>query len=101
MVATDSGGVRDFIIHGKSGLLSAPKNPEALAQNLCLLFANDELRIRLAEEGRRVVAGFTWERSADLLESLLSREVQPEATKIPALSQTPSTHLQVPHLEMN
>jgi len=100
MVATDSGGVRDFVIHGKTGLLSAPKNPEALAQNLCLLLSKDELRIRLAEEGRSIVAGFTWERSAGLLESLLSSAVQRPVTDLSSLPKTSSTHLQ-PYLELN
>jgi glycosyltransferase involved in cell wall biosynthesis len=101
MVATDSGGVRDFIIHEKTGLLSAPKDPKSLAENLCLLLANDELRIRLAEGGRDVVASFTWERSADLLESLLSGAVQRQAINLSSLPHTSSTQLQVPHLEMN
>jgi glycosyltransferase involved in cell wall biosynthesis len=100
MVATDSGGVRDFIVHGKTGLLSAPKNPHALAENLCLLLSNDELRIRLAEEGRSVVAGFTWERSASLLESFLTGAVQCQATDLSSLSRTSPTQLQ-PYLEMN
>jgi glycosyltransferase involved in cell wall biosynthesis len=101
MVATDSGGVRDFIIHGKTGLLSAPRDPKALAENLCMLLANDALRIRLAEEGRSVVVGFTWERSANLLESLLSRAVQRQAINPSSLPHTSSSQLQVPHLEMN
>jgi glycosyltransferase involved in cell wall biosynthesis len=101
MVATDSGGVRDFIIHGKTGLLSAPRDPKALAENLCMLLANDALRIRLAEEGRSVVVGFTWERSANLLESLLSRAVQRQAINPASLPHTSSSQLQVPHLEMN
>jgi glycosyltransferase involved in cell wall biosynthesis len=100
MVATDSGGVRDFITHGKTGLLSAPKDPEALAQNLCLLLANDELRIRLAEEGRRIVAGLTWERSAGLLESLLSGAMQRQVNDRSSLPEPSSTQLQ-PYLEMN
>jgi L-malate glycosyltransferase len=101
MVATDSGGVRDFIIHNKTGLLSAPKDPKGLAENLCLLLANDELRIRLAEAGRDVVAGFSWERSASLLESLLSHGVRREATNVSAVPQASSTPLRIPHLEMN
>jgi glycosyltransferase involved in cell wall biosynthesis len=96
MVATDSGGVRDFIIHGKTGLLSAPRDPKALAENLCVLLADDALRIRLAEEGRSLVVGFTWERSADLLESLLSRAVQRQAIAS-SLLHTSSSQLQVPH----
>jgi glycosyltransferase involved in cell wall biosynthesis len=81
MVATDSGGVRDFIIPGKTGLLSPPKDPEALAKNLCLLLGNDDLRIRFAEAGRGFVERFNWEHSTDLLESFLNRATQTGSCK--------------------
>lgn len=73
VVATDSGGVRDFIENGITGLLSAPKDPEALAENLCLLLDNDDLRVRLARAANRSIARFTWRKSVDLMESFLDR----------------------------
>ncbi len=102
VVSTDSGGVRDFILHGTSGLLSPPQQPQALARNLCLLLANDDLRIRLAEAGRNSVAQLNWDRSADLLESFLDavvrqqpfhRTLQPSAAN--------SSQMEIPRLEMN
>ena len=78
MVTTDSGGVRDFIVHGETGLLSTPQDPEALARNISLLLANDELRIRLATAGCRSIARFNWEHSTDLLELFLNRASQCE-----------------------
>jgi glycosyltransferase involved in cell wall biosynthesis len=71
IVATDSGGVRDFVEHGTTGLLSPPQNPEALAQNLCLLLGNDDLRIRLAKAANTQMTRFTWEHSTDLLEKFI------------------------------
>src|SRR3979411_35307 len=68
IVATDSGGIRDFVQHDVTGLLSPPRNPDALAHNLCLLLRNDDLRIRLARSGSDFIKRFTWDRSADLLE---------------------------------
>ena len=73
VVATDSGGIRDFVQNGVSGLLSAPGDPKALAENLCLLLGNDDLRIRLARAANRSVARFTWKKSVDLMESFLDR----------------------------
>ena len=101
MVATDSGGVRDFIIHGETGLLSPPRDVEALARNLCLLLRNDDLRIRLAEAGRSFVAGFNWEHSTDLLDSFLNGVVRHQARDLSSVSVTASSQLQVPRLETN
>ena len=82
IVATDSGGIRDFVENGVTGLLSAPQDPRALAENLCALLRNDDLRIRLASAANRRIARFTWDRSAALMEDFLAqitrREPAPE-----------------------
>lgn len=75
IVATDSGGIRDFVENGLTGLLSPPQNPDALAENLCLLLANDDLRVRLAKAARDFVAGLNWTESTDRLEKFLDRVV--------------------------
>src|SRR5712664_138204 len=75
IVATDSGGIRDFVQDGVTGLLSPPKNPEALANNICLLLRNDALRIRLARSANDFIKRFNWERSADLLEEFITHGI--------------------------
>jgi len=72
VVSTDNGGIREFIEDGVTGLLSAPKDTKALADNLCLLLENDDLRVRLAKACNSVVAQFSWERSATLLENFIT-----------------------------
>ena len=72
IAATDSGGIRDFADHGVTALLSPPKQPEALARNICLLLSNDDLRIRLARSANDFIKRFNWERSADLLEEFIT-----------------------------
>src|SRR5262249_27348150 len=62
IVATDNGGIREYVEHGVTGLLSAPKDPEALAENLCLLLGNDDLRIRMAKACHTFVRGLSWDR---------------------------------------
>jgi L-malate glycosyltransferase len=79
VVSTDNGGVREYVQHGVTGLLSPPGNPEALAESLCFLLANEELRARLAGAGNAFVSRLSWERSADLMEDFLRR-----ATRRPA-----------------
>lgn len=73
LVSTDSGGVRDFIVHGVSGLLSPPKEPRSLADNLCLLLGNDDLRMRLARAGHGAVQKLTWDWSAQLMLDFLTK----------------------------
>jgi glycosyltransferase involved in cell wall biosynthesis len=71
VVATNSGGIADFIEHGQSGLLSAPENAQALGENLNRVLDDDRLRITLAEAGGRRLSTFTWEKSAEMLESVM------------------------------
>jgi glycosyltransferase involved in cell wall biosynthesis len=72
-VASDSGGVRDFIEDGVTGCLSSPKDPSNLAKNVCLLLENDDLRLRLARAAKSFVDRMNWEHSTDLLENLMAR----------------------------
>ncbi len=71
VIATDSGGIREYAEHEKTALLSSPGNPEELARNLLRALDDDSLRVRLAKEGYRRIKEFTWRRSTDLLEQLL------------------------------
>lgn len=73
VVATDCGGIRDFIENGVTGLLSQPQDPEALAANLCLLLENESLRVKLATAANRSISRLDWERSTDLMEQFLDR----------------------------
>jgi len=75
VVATDIGGHREYIENGVTGLLSPPRDATALARNLCMLLADDNLRIRLAQTANESIKRFTWERSTDLLEAFVSQAV--------------------------
>jgi len=76
VVATDSGGIREYAEHEKTALLSPPGNPEALAKNLLRVLEDDDLRIRLAKAGNERIKEFTWERSTNLLEQFLIQHVR-------------------------
>ncbi|MGA9526824.1 MAG: glycosyltransferase family 4 protein, partial [Terriglobales bacterium] len=71
IVSTDNGGIREFLEHRVTGLLSPPADPESLAENLCLLLENESLRIRLAEAGNKYVSQLNWDKSADLMEDFV------------------------------
>jgi len=74
IVATDSGGIRDFVENGITGLLSVPRNPSALAENLCRLLNDEPLRLQLAKACNERVAQFSWEKNTDKLCALLQNE---------------------------
>ena len=85
VVASNSGGIADFIDHEDTGLLSQPKDPETLGRNLCRVLDDDQLRIKLAEAAGRRLSTFTWTRSADMLEAFIdtSRGVKATRTFVP------------------
>lgn len=79
IVATDSGGIRDFVEDNVSALLSSPHDPAALAKHLCRVLANDELALRLAHNARLTIEGFTWKKSACQLESFMEEALSSQA----------------------
>lgn len=71
VVATAAGAVPEIICHGESGLLVAPGNPAALAQEMKKIFRSVLLRQQLAAEAKRhVEQSFSPARQRSLLEML-------------------------------
>lgn len=68
---TDIGGHREYGEHGVTALLSAPKEPAALARNIEQLALDGERRIGLALAGHRFIRQFTWERAVTIMERCL------------------------------
>lgn len=66
VVAYDSGALPEIITSGVDGLLVPAKDVEALAEAICSLLADEALRRRLGEAGRRtVLARFGAKRQAE------------------------------------
>jgi glycosyltransferase involved in cell wall biosynthesis len=68
IVSTDCGGIREYAKHEITALLSPPKNPKGLAQNIIRLLENDDLRVKLAKAGYEKIKEFTWQKSVTRLE---------------------------------
>jgi GT2 family glycosyltransferase/spore maturation protein CgeB len=68
LVTTDNGGSRDYAIHEKTALVSIPKDPQSLAENLCRFLSNEELLKRIAQTGYEFVQQFTWEKAVNKME---------------------------------
>ncbi|MFJ1812523.1 MULTISPECIES: glycosyltransferase [unclassified Streptomyces] len=83
VVATDVGGHRDSVADGVTGRLVAVGDPEATAETVGALLADDRLRRRMGVAGReRALARYTWQRVADGVEEVYQR--------VTACDETPS-----------
>jgi hypothetical protein len=70
VAATSVGGIPDYTIPGVTALVSPPKSPELLAENLIRLIEDEELRKRIASAGCEYVKKFTWDKATEKLEKL-------------------------------
>jgi glycosyltransferase involved in cell wall biosynthesis len=83
VVATAVGGQLDTVVHGQTGLLVRPREPDEVAAALRRLQEDEELRNRYGENARRRAACYDWRQVAaeterayrDVLERSASREV--------------------------
>jgi glycosyltransferase involved in cell wall biosynthesis len=73
LVTTDTGGSRDYAIHGETALVSPPKDTDALAENLTAVIDDKQLMHQLSGNGEKKIREFDWEencqRLIDLFES--------------------------------
>jgi glycosyltransferase involved in cell wall biosynthesis len=83
VVTTDCGGNRDYAEHDRTALVSSPRSPGELAANLCRILEDDNLRLRLALAANQHVHEFSWDRSADKLESLFYERVSAPSKAAP------------------
>jgi len=75
IVATDVGGIRDAVIHSKTGLFVERENSEELARALLLILEHPELAREMGEAGRqRMLHEFTWDIVADRMLATIGRE---------------------------
>ena len=62
VVGSDVGGIKSTVVHGETGYLVPPKDPDALAVRLACLLSNQDLAEIMGESGRkRVLENYTWQ----------------------------------------
>jgi len=66
-----SGGVREAVGEGESGLLADPERPEAVAEAILRLLSSPELARAMGGEGRRRAEDRRWSRVAEEYEAIL------------------------------
>jgi glycosyltransferase involved in cell wall biosynthesis len=72
LVATDTGGHREYAIHEQTALVSDPKDAPALAANVLRLIHDQGLRVKLAKAGGKFLQQFTWKRATDAFEAVIA-----------------------------
>lgn len=87
IVASDIAGYRDVVRNGEEGLLVERQNPAALADRLCQLLANPELRAHMRRAGKLKARNYDWPRVGsqvlDYYEDVLERrEIGPEPQRV-------------------
>lgn len=67
VVASNSGGFKETIIDGKTGLLFNPDDPADLAYKIELLLSNEELRRDLGKSAREHSMKYSWDKTTENL----------------------------------
>ncbi|MGZ4891974.1 MAG: glycosyltransferase family 4 protein, partial [Halobacteriota archaeon] len=75
LVSTDTGGNRDYAIDGETALLSPPRDPSRLAENLVRVLKDRALLQNLANTGFERVRDFTWEEAVRKMEGIIARHL--------------------------
>lgn len=73
LVTTDTGGGRDYAIDGITALVSPPKNPVALFNNLRRLLMDEVLLKKIAENSYSYIKGFKWEDAVVKMEQIFEK----------------------------
>ncbi len=84
IVATDVGGNSEIVVHGKTGFLVPPRDPNALAKAMLeLMNLSEDERRKMGEEARRhIEANFSLERVVSMWEALYKELLEKKGVKV-------------------
>ena len=71
IVSSDNQGIRDIITDGVEGFIVDVGDPQALADRVSQILSDPLLQTRMSIAALRRADAFSWERSTDMLESIL------------------------------
>ncbi len=74
LVTTDTGGSRDYAIDNQTALVSAPKDVAGLTEHLTAVIDDEQLMIRLSENGQKKIMEFDWEKNCRRLIDLFKNQ---------------------------
>lgn len=73
VVSTNVGSILDYTIPGKTALISEPRDPISLANNIIRLLDNEEEIRRISIAGYEHIKNFTWDKSVEQLEQVFNK----------------------------
>jgi glycosyltransferase involved in cell wall biosynthesis len=74
VISTRIGAPLEIVVHGKTGILVSPGNPEELAEAVATILSDPVLGEKMGHAGHeRLLSHFTLKRNCDLTESLYAR----------------------------
>jgi glycosyltransferase involved in cell wall biosynthesis len=72
VVATRVGGIPSIVHHEKTGLLVSPRDPQQLADAICRILTEEQLRSRIIANALKLAEGYRIEKTVALLERFYS-----------------------------
>ena len=76
VVASDSDGLRDSVINGKTGILVKHEDPVAMADALESILTNPEKREELAQNALSWAKGFNWDQTGEKMLAIMKNTVE-------------------------
>jgi|Deesub1362A_J573_1020465.scaffolds.fasta_scaffold00023_15 N-acetyl-alpha-D-glucosaminyl L-malate synthase BshA len=70
VVATNVGGIPEIIEDGVNGLLVESEDPDGLARAILKVLDDEKLRVKLVENGKKIVQKYSWERMANEIDRI-------------------------------
>ena len=71
IVAMANDGVKEYITHNQSGLLSPIGNVDSMIENIKYLLNNTDKRYNIAKNGNKKIKEYSWQRNTKQLEKIL------------------------------
>ena len=76
LVMTEVGGLNDYLIPGKTGLVSPIANPESLADNIISLIENPQLLKEISLAGYQKAQEFSYQIQAGKMEAIFQEIIK-------------------------
>ncbi len=73
VIATNVGGIPDFIRNGETGILIEPQDHEAIAQSVIKVFSDSNFSQNLVENAKRHLGKYDWDNIAQKIDQIYQK----------------------------
>jgi glycosyltransferase involved in cell wall biosynthesis len=85
VVVTGVGGTAEVVADGISGYIVPPNSPSQIADRLCQLLGDSELRFKMGQHGREIAERFSWASVTERTLDVYREALVPKVTASPLL----------------